>query len=105
MRGFLLVFSLNHAPGAPTGDGWFGADKIQHFFSAAFVQTISYGVLRGGGVSHGAALGGASVVTATIGIGKEVYDARHKGDPSVRDLAWDAAGAGAMTVLLSRTAR
>jgi uncharacterized protein YfiM (DUF2279 family) len=40
-----------------------------------------------------------------VGIGKELYDARHRGDPSIRDLAWDAAGAGAVSLLLARTAR
>ena len=38
-------------------------------------------------------------------VGKELYDARHHGDPSVRDLAWDAVGAGAVSMLLARTAR
>ena len=104
MRGFLLVFSLHHAPAA-SGDGWLSADKLQHFFSSAFVQSISYGALRGVGTGHGAALAGASVTTAAVGVGKELYDARHQGDPSVRDLAWDAAGAGSVSLLLVRTAR
>lgn len=107
MRGFLLVFSLHRSPASPAPGGarWLGADKLQHFFSSAFVQSLSYGALRGVGASHGAALAGASVVTATVGVGKEVYDSRHHGDPSVRDLAWDAAGAGAATLFLARTAR
>jgi uncharacterized protein YfiM (DUF2279 family) len=56
-------------------------------------------------VSHGAALGGASVATAAVGVGKEIHDARTGGDASVRDLVWDAAGAGAVTVLLAHSAR
>jgi uncharacterized protein YfiM (DUF2279 family) len=104
VRGFLLVFSLHHPPAAAR-DGWLSADKLQHFFTSAFVQSISYGTLRGAGASHGAAIAGASVTTAAVGIGKELYDARHRGDPSVRDLAWDAAGAGAVSLLLARTAR
>jgi uncharacterized protein YfiM (DUF2279 family) len=105
MRGFLLVFSLHHAPAAPAGDSWLSVDKIQHFFSSAFVQSISYGTLRGAGASHGAALAGASVATTAVGVGKEIYDSGHHGDASARDLAWDAAGAGAVTLLLVRTAR
>ena len=104
MRGFLLVFSLHHSPTA-AADGWLSADKLQHFFTSAFVQSISYGTLRGAGASHGAALAGASVTTAAVGVGKELYDAGHRGDPSVRDLVWDAAGAGAVSLLLARTAR
>jgi uncharacterized protein YfiM (DUF2279 family) len=105
MRELLLIFSLNGFPGAPAGDRWFSPDKLQHFFSSAFVQSIAYGSLRGVGASHGTALAGASVTTAAVGVGKEIHDARSGGDASARDLAWDAAGAGAMTVLLTRTAR
>jgi uncharacterized protein YfiM (DUF2279 family) len=104
VRALLLVFSLHHPP-AGAGDGWLSADKLQHFFTSAFVQSISYGTLRGAGAGHGAALAGASATTAAVGVGKELYDARHRGDPSVRDLAWDAAGAGAVSLLLARTAR
>lgn len=105
MRGLLLVLSLNGSPGARADDGWLSADKVKHFLTSAFVQSLGYGSLRGLGASHGAALAGATVTTAAVGVGKEVYDARTGGDPSVRDLAWDAAGAGAASLLLARTAR
>ena len=105
MRGFLLVFSLHGAPRALPGDRWFGPDKIQHFFTSAFVQSMTYGSLRATGVPHGAALAGATATTAVVGVGKEVHDLRVKSEFSVRDLAWDAAGAGAATVLLVRVKR
>lgn len=105
MRGFLLVFSLYGGPAAAPADSWFGPDKLQHFFTSAFVQSIAYGSLRGAGLSHGGALAGASAATAAVGVGKELRDRRVKGEFSTRDLAWDAAGAGAMTALLTRTAR
>jgi uncharacterized protein YfiM (DUF2279 family) len=105
MRGFLLVFTLHHAPTTPAADSWLSADKMKHFFSSAFVQSVSYGTLRAAGAGHGSALAGASVTTAAVGVGKEVYDSRHRGDVSARDLVWDAAGAGVMSVLLARTAR
>lgn len=105
MRGFLLVLSLGGSPGARADDGWFSADKAKHFLSSAFVQSLAYGSLRGLGAGHGTALGGATVTTAAVGVGKEIYDARTGGDPSVRDLAWDAAGAGAVSLLLAHTAR
>jgi uncharacterized protein YfiM (DUF2279 family) len=105
MRGFLLVFSLHGSPRALPADSWIGRDKLQHFFASAFVQSLAYGSLRGVGLSHGGALAGASVTTAAVGVGKELRDRRVKGEFSPRDLAWDAAGAGAMTLLLSRTAR
>ncbi len=105
MRGLLLVFSLHGPPEARLPDRWFGQDKLQHFLMSAFVQSVGYGSLRGMGASHGAALTGASLTTAAIGVGKEVRDGRTKGEFSRRDLVWDAAGAGAMAALLSRTAR
>jgi putative lipoprotein len=108
MRGLLLIFSLHAGPAAPQGapaDAWFSRDKAQHFLMSAFIQSAGYGALRGAGVRHGTALGGASVATAAVGVGKELHDRRVKGDFSARDLTWDAAGAGAMTLLLTHTAR
>ena len=104
MRGFLLVFSLSRAP-EHSGDRWFGPDKLQHFFTSAFVQSAGYGLLRRAGAENGAAMAGASVVTAIAGVGKEVHDRRTKGEFSVRDLAWDAAGAGSASLLLVRTVK
>jgi uncharacterized protein YfiM (DUF2279 family) len=104
MRGLVLVFTLGRAP-EHSRDAWFGPDKLQHFFTSAFVQSLGYGALRRVGAQNGPAIAGASVVTAAVGVGKEVYDRRTKGDFSVRDLAWDAAGAGSASVLLVRTVR
>ena len=98
-----LVVSLG--PMALPSDKWFSADKLQHFFSSAFVQSMSYGTLRTTGLGHGAALAGATVATTAAGVGKEVRDQRVRGEFSFRDLTWDAAGAGAATVLLVRTQR
>ena len=103
MHRLWLVFTLTAPPSG--GDPWFAGDKLQHFFSSAFVQSISYASLRTTGLSHGTALAAASATTAVIGVGKEVHDRNAKGDFSLRDLTWDAAGAGAATVLLVRTRR
>lgn len=103
MRGLFIVFSLS--PMSLPADRWLAPDKVQHFLSSAFVQSMSYGALRTTGLSHGAALAGASAATAVAGVGKEVRDQRTRGEFSVRDLVWDAAGAGAATVLLVRTQR
>ena len=103
MRGLWLVFTLG--AGAPTGDRWLAGDKWQHFFTSAFVQSMSYGTLRASGVGHGGALAGATAASALAGVGKEVRDLRVKGEFSLRDLTWDAAGAGAATLLLVRTTR
>ena len=104
MRGLVLVFTLARAP-ERGGDRWFAPDKLQHFFTSAFVQSVGYGTLRLAGAGHSASLGGASAATALVGVGKEVHDHRTGGDVSARDLLWDAAGAGAVSVLLARTIR
>ena len=104
MRPLLLVFTLAGGPAAG-GDGWFSVDKVQHFFASAFVQSMTYGTLRAAGVTHGVALAGASATTAAVGGGKEIYDAKYGGDPSVKDLVWDGLGAGAATGILVRVQR
>src|SRR3954465_3152503 len=102
----IVIASTLHARAPSTdGDRWLAADKVKHFFSAAFVQSVSYGALRAAHASHGGALTGGSGVTAPVSIGKGVWDARGHGTPSARDLVGDAAGAGAASTLLSHTIR
>jgi putative lipoprotein len=105
MRGLLLVFTLAPGPREHSRDSWFGPDKLEHFFMSAFVQSVAYGGLRRAGMEQGGAVAGASVTSAAVGVGKELRDRRTKGEFSVRDLTWDAAGAGAATLLLVRTVR
>jgi uncharacterized protein YfiM (DUF2279 family) len=101
----VIAFSFHLPAPARDEDRWLAPDKVKHFFSAAFVQSVSYGTLRALRAGNGSALLGASAVTATVSIGKEVWDANGHGTPSVRDVVWDAAGAGAISVLLSHTVR
>ncbi len=85
-------------------DNWIGADKVKHFFMSALVQSLVYSVTQV--TTHGSRsslLLSASVASAAVGIGKEVHDRRSYGHFSVRDLAWDAAGVGAATLMLTRT--
>ena len=91
------------APARPR-DRWIGADKVKHFALSFFVQSVAYSAARATGAGHGSSLGLASALTAAVGVGKEVHDRRTTGF-SARDLAWDAAGAGAATLLLRRTTR
>ncbi len=90
---------------APSPDRWLGPDKIKHFALSAFVQGVGYAALRGVGAEHRLALAGASVGTAVVGVGREVYDRREGRIFSRRDLVWDAAGAAAMSVALTQTVR
>jgi len=89
----------------PPPDNWFGSDKLKHFFMAAFTQTVAYSALQAARVRHDQAVAGAWAVTATVSIAKEIHDRRSYGLFSVRDLVWDAAGAGAATLLIARSVR
>ncbi len=105
MLALMLALQL-HGPGDhPGGDSWLGVDKVKHFFMGAFVQSVSYSAIRATGASHTASLAGAAGVTAGVSIAKEAWDAHSGGTPSVRDLVWDAAGAGTATLLLRRSVR
>lgn len=100
VRTLLLIGMLR----AGAGDSWFGTDKLKHFFLSAFVQSVSYSVIQV--TTHGSRsslLLSASATSAVVGIGKEIHDSRVKGEFSVRDLSWDAAGIGAATLMLRNT--
>ncbi|HEY9225467.1 MAG TPA: hypothetical protein VIP11_02390 [Gemmatimonadaceae bacterium] len=103
MRGLLLVFSLGWNRESRAEDRWFSADKAKHFFTAAFVQSVSFSALRSTGASRGFSLAGATAVSAAVSIGKEIVDARGSGTPSAKDLVWDGAGILAASALLQRT--
>ena len=106
MRMALLLMLQLHGPGDhPGGDSWFGVDKVKHFFMGGFVQSVAYSAVRATGSSHGTSIATASGVTAAVSIGKEVLDAHTGGTPSLRDLTWDALGAGAATVVLQHSLR
>jgi uncharacterized protein YfiM (DUF2279 family) len=86
-------------------DHWFGADKLKHFFVAAFTQSVAYTALQAAHVKHGPAMTGALAATAVVSVAKEVHDRRTTGLFSVRDLVWDAAGAGVAVLLLEHSVR
>ena len=86
-------------------DSWFGADKIKHFFMSAFIESLTFSGLQAVGVHRNAAFAGAIGAVAAAGIAKEMHDKRTRGLFSVRDLSWDAAGAGAALLMLRSTQR
>ena len=89
-----------------TPDPFFGADKVQHFFVSAFLQSITYSALRATKASHQSSLAGATVTSALFGLGKEVKDKRGATRLfSARDLVWDAGGIGTATLLIGHTRR
>lgn len=86
-----LADTVRHVGNA---DRWFGPDKGKHFAASLVVQLASYGMLRVCGVNQASAQIVAASVGSAAGIGKEIWDARGHGDPSIRDLTWDAIGVG-----------
>jgi len=93
-----LLFPLWASPAAGA-DSWFGRDKALHFgasFGLALVGYVGASLVfeeRAGRVTLGAAF------ALSGGIAKELADHRFHGDPSFRDLAWDALGTAAGTLV------
>jgi len=101
--GHLLLAVALVGPIARPAGGWFGADRIKHFFLSFFVQSASYSAARGVGLGREAALIPASAATAAVGLSKELWDRNRGLGFDRRDLVWDALGAGAASALLVRT--
>jgi uncharacterized protein YfiM (DUF2279 family) len=103
---FFLVFSLwtggpkaramqapdPKARATPAPDPWFGFDKLEHFAASTIIQSWAHTTLRAHGASYAQASWGAAAITASAGIGKEMWDRTHHGDFSYRDLAADGVG-------------
>lgn len=93
------------SPSSHQRDSWFSADKVKHFFMSAFIESVTFSGLQVAGASRNAAFGGAVGATAVFAIGKEIHDRKTKGLFSIRDVAWDAAGAGSAGLMLRKTQR
>ena len=91
---FFLAFTLftGGPPQAKPADPWFAIDKLEHFAASAIIQSWAHTTLRASGSSYGQASWGAAAITASAGIGKELWDRTHHGDFSYRDLAADGTG-------------
>jgi len=94
---FVLALAL------PPVKSWFGADKLKHFLTSAFVQSAAFSAARAAGADRRVSNVAAAGVTAAVGVAKEVRDRRVGKRFSTQDLVWDAAGAGAMAALLARS--
>jgi len=103
---FALALALTFGPSTDgAADRWFGRDKFLHFAAGAALQSLAYAAFRHDGTSRTRAVWRATAVTAAVSIGKEVVDQRRGGPFSRRDLAWDAGGAGAATVVIIHRSR
>ena len=92
------------APPTPD-DSFFGIDKVKHFFIAGFVESMAFAGAQAAGSERSTARPVAIGAVGTVSVGRELYDWRAKGHFSVRDLVWDALGAGAALLVLNKTQR
>jgi putative lipoprotein len=88
----LAVVATPHAARAADPDPWLGPDKVLHFGASAAIAVGGYalGAALFDARGHALLLGGALAFGA--GIAKESLDLAGYGDPSWRDLTWDAIG-------------
>jgi putative lipoprotein len=92
MAVLLAAVALSPDARAADPDPWFGRDKVLHFGASATLAGSGYAIgaplldCRG----HALILGGS--LALGLGITKELLDATGLGDPSWKDLTWDAIG-------------
>ena len=106
----VLACAVAVTPTAASGqsrasDSVLGIDKLKHFLIAGFVESVTFAGLQAAGVERNAALGGAGATTAIVSIGREYQGRRASGVFSLGDLLWDALGAGAALLILTRVQR
>jgi uncharacterized protein YfiM (DUF2279 family) len=96
-----VLFSLTLGGPQQKGpaDPWIGLDKWKHFAVCSVIESVGYGLSRGGqGRDASLRIGAATV--AVVGVGRELHDWRVKGQFSGKDLTWDALGAGAAALAI-----
>ena len=93
------------APGPRVRDSIAGIDKLKHFLLAGFVESVAFAGLQAAGTDRKTSLAGAGGVTVIVALGREVQGRRSTGLFSVGDLVWDALGAGAAMLILTRINR
>jgi len=93
--------SADHGVGGGN-DTILGIDKLKHFLLSGFVEGVAFAGLQAVGTGRSASLAGAGATAAMFAVGREVHDRRVSGLFSVGDLLWDAVGAGAAFLIVSR---
>jgi uncharacterized protein YfiM (DUF2279 family) len=98
LAAFLLVVAIGvcSAPAslhARSRDPWLARDKLLHFGATAAIAASGYGLSRWWLDDERQRLAAAAGLAMSAGVAKELYDLSGHGDPSWRDLTWDAAGA------------
>lgn len=100
-----LCLTLGGRGGSPRRppDRLFGEDKFQHFFTSFLATSLAASGARLAGASHDSSVLIGAGTGATVGVLKELHDARDPRETaSVLDLAWDAAGVGFATAIVAQ---
>jgi uncharacterized protein YfiM (DUF2279 family) len=88
-----LLAALVVAPGhARAQDRWMGADKARHFAATFSLASAGYAAAAALTAEPVPRFGAAATLAMGAGVAKEMHDRATRGDPSLRDLAWDAIG-------------
>jgi putative lipoprotein len=88
-----LLLALGPALPARAQDAWLGRDKFLHFGVSTALSASAYGVSAVWLERPGWRFLAGAAAALTVGAAKEIWDAAGHGDPSPRDLTWDAIGA------------
>jgi putative lipoprotein len=88
----LVLVALLSRP-ARAADDWLGPDKALHFTAAAGLAAAGYAASAVVVKDEVVRLGSGGFLALAAGLAKEMRDRTSGGDPSLRDLAWDAIGA------------
>lgn len=103
-RQWIAVLTLTLALRLPlVSDGWFGPDKLKHFFMTAVIQSFAYSAAQAAGAERGDAMRIGLAAAGVAAVGREVYDARVKQRFSIPDLVWGGGGSLAATAMLRHT--
>lgn len=76
----------------PDPDPWFGSDKLQHFGVSAALAAGGYGASTVFFRDERARLATGAGLALTLGAARELDNLGGRGQPSWRDMAWNAMG-------------
>ena len=101
----MLCLCLSFGTGPkPPADRFFAEDKVKHFAVSFVFTSLASSGARAAGLERGPSLAAGAAAGFGLGIAKELRDLRtpETATASLYDLAWDAMGVGASTVLVAQ---
>lgn len=87
----------------PKPDRFFGQDKFQHFFTSFLATSLAASGARLAGADHDTSLWIGAGTGVTLGVAKELHDARNPNETaSLLDVVWDLGGVGFATAVVAQ---